>query len=182
MIGLQLPWRGNMAVHRALVIAVANSGLLLTGCSSRPRSFAPVSSVAVQQKEAFESAWLSCRADVASRTDQKSGRVASAIGGVAVGAGATAAVGTAAAGTYATIPGAMAAGAATLAVAPLALVGGAWAISKIKKNRKEKAIKVATADCMRAAGYPVESWDVLSKREARALDAAAASAPPPRPQ
>ena len=68
---------------------------------------------------------------------------------------------------------------ATIIAAPIALVGGAWGISKIKKNRKEKAIKAATAECMAGAGYQVSDWRVLSKREARTLDATAPEAPRP---
>ena len=54
-------------------------------------------------------------------------------------------------------------------MAPVAALGGAWGISKIKKNKKEKVIKAATADCMAKAGYSVDKWRVMTKQEVRAL-------------
>jgi hypothetical protein len=155
------------------------AALACTACSSRPRSFAPRLTAAPTDQQAFDAAWKRCRAEVAARTDQRSGRVASAAVGAATGAGATAAVGSAVAGTYATYGGAAAAMGATIIAAPIALIGGAWGFSKLKKNRKEKAIKAATAECMAGAGHPVTDWRAMSKKEARALDAAAAVPPQP---
>jgi hypothetical protein len=71
--------------------------------------------------------------------------------------------------------GAMAALGATIIAAPVAAVAGAWGISKIKKTNKERAIKAATADCLARAGYSVEGWRVLSKREVRGLQQVAAN-------
>jgi hypothetical protein len=159
-----------------LVLATA---LACTGCSSRPRSFAPRLAAPAPDQQAYDAAWKHCRADVAARTDQRSGRIASAAVGAATGAGASVAVGAAAAGTYATYGGAAAALGATIIAAPIALVGGAWGISKIKKNRKEKAVKAATSECMAAAGYKVDDWRVLSKMEAQALDAEVPADPRP---
>lgn len=164
-------------MRKEFVCLTVIAALGCTACSSRPRSFEPVSAMAVTGDEGFRTAWLGCRAEVAARTDRKSGRLASAATGAAAGAGATVAVGAATAGTYATYGGAAAALGATIIAAPIALVGGAWGMSKIKKTRKEKAIKAATAECMKAAGYPVDRWEVLSKREAKAIDS---GLPPPR--
>jgi hypothetical protein len=163
--------------HAAFLTLAA--ALACTACSSRPRSFAPRLTSAPTDQQAFDAAWKRCRAEVAARTDQRSGRLASGVAGVAAGAGATAAVGAATAGTYATYGGAAAAAGATIIAAPIALIGGAWGLSKIKKTRKEKAIKAATAKCMAGAGHPVTDWRAMSKKEARALDAAA-SVPPQR--
>jgi hypothetical protein len=65
--------------------------------------------------------------------------------------------------------GAMAALGATIIAAPVAALGGAWGIAKIKKTKKERAIKAATAECLAEAGYSVERWRVMSKREVREL-------------
>ena len=71
-----------------------------------------------------------------------------------------------------------------IATVPVFGLAGAWGISKIKKSKKERRIKAATAECMASHGYSVEKWRVMSKREVRALDAAqpvsdpAAPAPP----
>ena len=128
-------------------------------------------------QKAYEAQWLACREQVAANVKGGSGRAASAVGGAAVGAGASVAVGAAAStATYASYGAAAAALGATILMAPIAAIGGAWGISKIKKTKKEKAIKVATADCMAKAGYSVDRWRVMSKQEVRALPAAAVPA------
>jgi hypothetical protein len=76
--------------------------------------------------------------------------------------------------------GAMAAATATVILAPIAIVGGAWGVSKIKKTKKEKAIKAATAECMAKSGYAVDKWRVMSKQEVRALPVATAPAAEPK--
>jgi hypothetical protein len=164
-------------MRKNLVFTILSVSLTCSACSSRPRSFAPRLAVPSSDPAAFDAAWKRCRAEVAARTDQRSGRLASGAGGVAAGAGATAAVGAATAGTYATYGSMAAAMGATIIAAPVALIGGAWGLSKIKKNKKEKAIRVATADCLKAAGYDVAAWRVMSTKEARAIDAAASTTP-----
>ena len=81
------------------------------------------------------------------------------------------AVGAATAGTSATYGAAAAGLGATIIAAPMAAIGGAWGISKIKKTKKERAIKAATAECLAKAGSPVEKWRVMKKQEVRALPA-----------
>ena len=143
----------------------------LAGCSSRPRNFAPVLGAAPVDQDAYEAHWLECRDRVAAITDKRSGRLTSAGSGAAAGLGAGVAAGAATSGaTYGTVGAAAAAGAAMIAVVPIFGLAGAWGISKIKKTKKERAIKRTTADCMAVAGYSVDKWRVMSKREVRALE------------
>ena len=153
----------------ALLWAAAGA-VILTGCSSRPRNFAPVLAAPPADQQQYEAQWLACRQQVAVTTKNGSERGVSALGGAAVGAGGAVAVGAAAStATYATYGAAAAALGATILMAPVAALGGAWGISKIKKNKKEKVIKAATADCMAKAGYSVDKWRVMTKQEVRAL-------------
>ena len=158
----------------ALLWAAAGA-VTLAGCSSRPRNFAPVMAAPPADAQAYEAQWLSCREQVTMSAKQGTGRLASAAGGVAAGVGGAAAIGTTA-GASAGMVGAMAAASATIILAPIAAIGGAWGVSKIKKTKKEKAIKAATADCMAQAGYAVDKWRVMSKQEVRALPVATAPA------
>lgn len=162
----------------ALLWAAAGA-VTLAGCSSKPRNFAPVMAAPPADASAYEAQWLSCREQVAATAKQGSGRLASAAGGAAAGVGGAVAVGTSA-GASAGMVGAMAAATATVILAPIAIVGGAWGVSKIKKTKKEKAIKAATADCMAQAGYAVDKWRVMSKQEVRALPAATAPVAEPK--
>ena len=168
-----------------VLVTVTAAAVLLAGCSSKPRNFAPVLGAAPTDAKLYEAQWLTCREQVAMQTKSGSGRAASAAGGVAAGAAGATAVGAATAGTYATYAGAAAAIGATMIAAPIALIGGAWGISKIKKTKKERRIKAATADCLSKAGYAVQDWRVMKKREVRALppapipDAMAVAATPP---
>ena len=174
-------------MKRHALLWAAAGAVTLTGCSSRPRNFAPVMAAPPADAKAYEVQWLACREEVAALTKEGgSGRTVSAVGGAAMGAGASVAVGAAAStATYASYGAAAAALGATILMAPLAAIGGAWGISKIKKTKKEKVIKAATADCMAKAGYPVDGWRVMSKQEVRDLPAppvaAAAEAPAAAP-
>jgi hypothetical protein len=167
----------------ALFWTVAGS-LLISGCSSKPRNFAPVLGATPTDAQMYQAQWLTCREEVQASSRHGSGRLASAAGGAVAGAGTFAVASAATAGTYATMRGAMAALGATIIGAPIAAIGGAWGLSKIKKTKKERAIKAATADCLAKAGYSVERWRVMSKREVRSLPpapmpiAAIAAAPP----
>jgi hypothetical protein len=164
-----------------LVVILTATAVVLAGCSSKPRNFAPVLAAAPTDATNYEAQWLACREQVAASIKAGSGRAASTAGGVAAGAGGAAAVGAATAGTYATMGGAMAALVATIIAAPIAAIGGAWGISKIKKTKKERAIKAATAECLARAGYSVESWRVMKKREVHALPAASTGTTAPAP-
>ena len=159
--------------------------IALGGCSSRPRNFAPVLAAAPADARAYEKHWLDCREQVAASNGKGSGRLASAGGGAVAGAGAGLAAQAAASGvTYGTIGAAATAGAVMIATVPVFGLAGAWGISKIKKSKKERRIKSATAECMASHGYSIDKWRVMSKREVRALDAAppaidpAAAVPP----
>lgn len=154
---------------QGLLMCAGASALLMSGCSSRPRNFAPVLGAAPPDVQAYEASWLACRDEAITAPNRGSGRLASAAGGAAAGAGGVAAVGAMTAGSYATMGGAMAALGATIIAAPIAAIGGAWGISKIKKAKKERAIKEATAACLADAGYSVEKWRVMSKRVVRSL-------------
>ena len=162
------------------VILIAVSGaMLVSACSSRPRSFEPLLAAAPADQQAYDAQLHTCRQQIAARTD-KSGRLVSAAGGAAIGVGAGYAAGTATmAGSAGMIGAAGAAAAAAITVLPIAGLAGAWGISKIKKSKKERAIKTAMADCLQQGGYTVDRWRALSKREARALAAAPSTQPDP---
>ena len=155
-----------------LIGSIAIVSVSLTACSSAPRNFAPELGVAAADSAAYEAAWLRCRDDVAISLKRGPNRGGSAAAGLAAGAGAGAAGAAATSGaTYATIGGAAAAGAMVIAAVPVLGLAGAWGFSKIRKTRKEKAIKGATAECLAQSGYAVSDWRVMSKREVRALAA-----------
>lgn len=156
-------------MNRKTISYLLMLSLGLSACSSRPRSFAPKLSAAPASEMAYQQQLLDCRRQVAARMD-KSGRLGSAAGGAAIGAGATAAAGAAVAGTtYGTMGAAMAAAGAVLAVAPVTAIFGAWGVAKMKRSKKEKAIKAAMAQCLAQGGYQIAGWDALSKRQAKEL-------------
>ena len=158
---------------KRIATLAAACAIALAGCSSKPRNFAPVLAAAPADARAYQAQWLDCRDQVAGTKHNGSGRLGSAAGGAAAGVGAGAAAGAAVSGaTVAGYGAAAAAAAATLMVVPVVGLAGAWGVSKIKKTKKEKAIKAATAECLAQAGYSVESWRVMSKKEVRALPAA----------
>ena len=136
--------------------------LALQACSSRPREFTPSLAVVPASQEQFDAAYADChQLLVAGRLDA-SGRRGSALGGAAAGAG-TAAVGGAAAAAAGGYAG-LAAASATIVLLPFAIVGGAWGMSKMKRARKERAIKAAMEGCLHDHGYEVAGWSKSLKQ------------------
>lgn len=158
-------------MNRNLLVAAACAGLLVQGCSSRPREFAPTLGIATADAAGFDSAYATCtQLMVAGKLDRQ-GRSGSLGGGAAVGA-TTAAVG---AGTAAAIGGyaGMAAAAATVVLLPFAVLGGAWGMARMKRAKKEAAIKQVIGGCLQERGYSVASWEqVKKKRRASAVSGA----------
>lgn len=152
-----------------LVACAAIACLILQGCSSRPREFAPTLAAGAASQPEFEAAYATChQLFIAGKLDS-SGRAASGGAGVAAGAG-TAVVGgatAAAAGGYA----GLAAASATIVLLPFAILGGAWGMSRMKRAKKEAAIKTAMEGCLAERGYTVAGWTkapkpMVVKREA----------------
>src|SRR4030095_14162256 len=85
-----------------------------------------------------------------------SGRGASAAAGAGAGAGAAAAGGATAAamGGY----GGRVVASATIVLLPFAVLGGAWGLSRMKRAKKERAIKSALEGCLQERGYEVAGW------------------------
>ncbi|HEV2596534.1 MAG TPA: hypothetical protein VGU01_15190 [Sphingomicrobium sp.] len=143
----------------ASVLAIC---LSLEACSSRPRQFAPQVAIAPAAQAQFEAAYRECRELLANGKLDANGRSASVAAGAGAGAG-TAAVGgaaAAAAGGW----GGVALASATIVLLPFAVVGGAWGMSRMKRTRKERAIKAALQGCLRERGYDVEGWIKTPKK------------------
>jgi len=148
------------------MIIVAAS-VVVQGCSSRPRAFAPTlaalpSGQATFDQAAFDQANATCsQLLVAGKLDQN-GRVASAGVGAAA-SGAAMAVGTVSAAAVAGYSGLAVLG-ATIVLLPFAAIGGAVGMAKMKRAKKEKAIKAAMTGCLAERGYAVSGWEKVAKR------------------
>ena len=148
------------------------SCLGLEACSSRPRDFTPtLASPAVSQAD-FEAAYATCRQLLVAGKLDSSGRSSSLAGGAGAGAG-TAAVG----GTAAAVAGGwggVALASATVVLLPFAVIGGAWGMSRMKRSRKERAIKTAMEGCLHERGFEVAGWSKTT-RKPQVVDAASAA-------
>lgn len=104
----------------------------------------------------FEAAYATCQQLFVAGKLDSSGRSASVGAGAAAGAATAAAGGTAAAaaGGYA----GLAAASATVVLLPVAILGGAWGMSRMKRAKKERAIKTAMEGCLQERGYQVAGW------------------------
>ena len=147
-----------------IILAAA---VLVQGCSSRPRAFAPTlaalpSGQATFDQAAFDQANATCsQLLVAGKLDQN-GRLASAGVGAAA-SGAAMAVGTVSAAAVAGYSGLAVLG-ATIVLLPFAAIGGAVGMAKMKRAKKEKAIKAAMTGCLAERGYAVSGWEKVAKR------------------
>ncbi len=144
-------------MHRNLLVITACAGLVVQGCSSRPRAFSPTLAAASADRAAFEAAYAERDQLLVAGKLDANGRSSSLGAGAAAGA-TTAAVG---AGTAAAIGGygGLAAASATIVLLPFAIVGGAWGMAKMKRARKEKAIKTAMTGCLDDRGHDVAGWE-----------------------
>lgn len=120
----------------------------------------------------YDASYAECRQLlVAGKLDQN-GRLGSGAAGAATG-GALAVAGGAAASS-AGLYGGMAVASATIVLLPFVALGGAWGMAKMKRAKKEHAIKTAMTGCLRDRGHEVTSW---AKAASKARTAGAAVAP-----
>ena len=108
------------------------------------------------EQAAFDRAYAECAQLLVEGKLDRSGRLSSAAGGAAA-SGAAVAVGGATAVAVAGYAG-LAVVAATVVLLPFAAIGGAIGMSKMKRAKKEKAIKIAVAGCLAERGYVVGEW------------------------
>lgn len=135
---------------------VLMSCLTLQACSSRPRNFEPTLASPPARQADFDAAYATCRQLLVAGKLNSSGRSGSLGAGAGAGAGTAALGGTAAAmaGGW----GGVALASATVVLLPFAVVGGAWGMSRMKRARKERAIKTAMEGCLQDRGFHVAGW------------------------
>jgi outer membrane lipoprotein SlyB len=143
-------------MKRMIVVGSLIACLTLQGCSSKPREFTPIVGPATASQAEFDAAYGTCQQLLVAGKLDSSGRSGSAGAGVAAGA-ATAAAGSTAAAAVGGYAG-LAAASATIVLLPFAIVGGAWGMSKMKRAKKERAIKIAMEGCLKERGYQVAGW------------------------
>ena len=143
-------------MNHKMIAAVAIGCLALESCSSRPREFSPQLATPAPDQAQFDSAYATCQQLLVSGKLDRNGRQGSAAAGVGAGAG-TAAVGAATATAVGGWSG-VALASATIVLLPFAVLGGAWGMSRMKRARKEHAIKTALQGCLHERGYEVAGW------------------------
>lgn len=148
--------------------------LVLQACSSRPREFRPLLAAAPASPAAFDADASECSALLVAGKLDREGRLGSAGAGAAA-TGAMAVAGGAAASSAGLYTGAAVAS-ATVVLLPFVALGGAWGMAKIKRARKEAAIKQAMSGCLVERGHKVIDWAKVDrkKRKPRAAPPAAA--------
>ena len=142
-------------------VAATAACLVLEACSSRPREFTPTLGIAPTDQTQFDAAYADCKQLLVTGKLDGSGRLAS--GGAGVAAGSAVGVAGSAAAASAGLYGGMAVASATLVLMPVAVIGGAVGMAKIKRHKKEAAIKRAMTGCLRERGYEVASWQKARK-------------------
>jgi len=153
----------NQKMQKNPAVAVLVLCLAIEACSSKPRDFTPqLTSAPISQPE-FDAAFATCQDLLVHGKLDAEGRSGSAAVGAGAGAG-TAAVGgaaAAAAGGW----GGVALASATIVLLPVAVIGGAWGMSRMKRAKKEHAVKTALQGCLRERGYEVAGWEKAPKKK-----------------
>ena len=171
-------------MRREMLIAALATTVLLEGCSSRPRVFTPTLAApqfghASFDQAAFDQAYATCsQLLVDGKVDQR-GRLASAGAGAAAGGTAAVVGGTTAAAVAGY--GGLAVASATIVLLPFVAIGGAIGMAKMKRAKKEKAIKTAMTGCLKERGHDVTGWEKAAKkrRDKGVAQTPVASAPVP---
>ena len=143
-------------MKRTITACALLFSLTLQACSSRPRDCEPTLATPAASQADFEAAYATCRHLLVAGKLDSSGRAKSLGAGVGAGAGTAAVGGTAAAmaGGW----GGVALASATVVLLPFAIVGGAWGMSRMKRAKKERAIKTAMEGCLQERGFQVAGW------------------------
>src|SRR5438270_10409712 len=145
--------------------------LTLQACSSRPRDFSPMLATPAASRADFDTAYATCRQLLLAGKLNSSGRSSSLGAGAKAGAGTAAVGGTAAAmaGGW----GGVALASATVVLLPFAVLGGAWGMSRMKRAKKERAIKTAMEGCLQERGFQVAGWSKATAKPAVVRSASA---------
>jgi hypothetical protein len=148
--------------NKQITAGLLMSCVALQACSSRPRQFTPELTTAPANQSEFDVVHATCQRLLVEGKLDSSGRLAS------VGAGAGAAAGVATAGGVAASSAGLVGGAAiasaTVVLLPFAMLGGAWGMSRVKRAKKERAIKTALEGCLAERGYEVAGWSKAMKK------------------
>ncbi|MEO7365956.1 MAG: hypothetical protein ABIW03_06525 [Sphingomicrobium sp.] len=142
----------------------------LSGCSSRPREFAPQLAAAPESNAALDATTAECSQLLVAGKLDSDGRLGSGAAGAAAG-GAIAVAGGAAATSMVPAVGAALAS-ATVVLLPFVALGGAWGMAKMKRAKKEKTIKAALAGCLQERGYVVTGWEKTGRKVSNELSKA----------
>lgn len=148
--------------------------LALQACSSRPREFRPLLASAPESQAAFDAAVNECSDLLVAGKLDRNGRLGSAGAGAAA-TGAMAVAGGAAASS-AGLYGGMAVASATIVLLPFVALGGAWGMAKIKRAKKEAAIKQAMSGCLVQRGHNVIDWAKVDRKTRKPRTAPPAAA------
>lgn len=154
---------------KCLVGVTLSASLLLSGCSSKPRPFAPTLSAASVDQRAFDLAQIRCTDLLVKGKLDRDGRLGSAGVGAATGAGVAAGGVALATSTVPAVGAALAS--ATLVLIPFVVLGGAFGMARAKRSAKEKAVKQAMAGCLAEQGFAVTGWSRMSSAELAAATA-----------
>ena len=148
-------------MRNKVILGALAAGVLLQGCSSRPREFTPSLAAPAADQAKFDADYAECRQLLVEGKLDGNGRLASAGAGAA--AGTATMVGGAAAASSAGLVGGAALASATIVAIPFVAIGGAWAMAKAKRNKKEKAIQTAMAGCLDERGHHIVGWSKAKK-------------------
>ena len=158
-----------MTVRCALIVLAA-TGLVLGGCSTRPRQFAPTLKTPASDQATYDKDYQTCQALVGKgyKSNFKAtalklgiGTAAGFAGGVVVGAVAIASTTPTlvSLGFSTSVAGI---GAASIAF-PVIGIGVGFGVSRVIRSGREKRIKTALSGCLSEYGHSVDSWTMVKK-------------------
>ena len=157
-------------MRNKIIMYAVTVALTASGCSSRPREFAPRLATPAASPAALDASVAECSQLLIAGKLDRDGRMGSGAAGAAAG-GAVAVAGGAAA-TSAGLAGGAALASATIVLLPFVAIGGAWGMAKMKRAKKEKAIRTAMAGCLLERGHEVAGWEKTGRKVTRAVNKA----------
>ena len=136
-----------------------------SGCSSRPRQFAPTLKAPASDAAAYQNDLATCKTLVGKGYKSNFKATAGTIGAGTVAGTAAGVASFAALGSQGILGGATTASNILGAAIPFVGFAASFGVSRAIRSGREKKVKIATGSCLKEYGYSVEGWTRIKKQK-----------------
>lgn len=136
-----------------------------SGCSSRPRQFAPILKAPASDAAAYQNDLATCKTLVGRGYKSNFKATAGVIGAGTVAGTATGIASFAALSSQGILGGTTTASSVLGVAFPFVGFAASFGVSRAIRSGREKKVKTATESCLKEYGYSVEGWTRIKKQK-----------------